>query len=160
LTPRTSILLALALAAPPVLAEEPAEPAEAAATPRAADAPSPPALDLDRLLRVPAPEPRASTRRGGRARDEWESAFAEGHAEVRELEQRIAANQRKLRESTGDDWSFSPAGAGQPADPAVLQIRAELRRDRQSLETARERLRDLEVEASLAGVPDAWRDEP
>ena len=38
-----------------------------------------------------------------------------------------------------------------------VRRRPELRRDRQSLETARQRRRELEVEASLAGVPEAWR---
>jgi hypothetical protein len=41
----------------------------------------------------------------------------------------------------------------------VLKLRAALKRDRQSLEAARQRLREIEVEASLAGVPDAWRGE-
>jgi hypothetical protein len=42
----------------------------------------------------------------------------------------------------------------------VLKVRAQLRRDRQSLEASRQRLRDLDVEASLAGVPEDWRKPP
>ena len=64
---------------------------------------------------------------------------------------------------TGEScWSchVSPTGGGMPSDPEVLRLRAQLRRDRQSLEAARQRLRDLDVEASLAGVPDDWMQPP
>ncbi len=50
---------------------------------------------------------------------------------------------------------WSPSSVRVP-DPEVQKLRAQLRRDRKSLETARRRLRDLQVEASLAGVPDGW----
>ena len=65
--------------------------------------------------------------------------------------------QEGIRAAAPDDWSFSPTGGGMPSDPEVLRLRAQLRRDRQSLEAARQRLRDLDVEASLAGVPDGWK---
>ncbi len=69
------------------------------------------------------------------------------------------ALQVKLREvSGGAEWSYSPAGAGDATDPEVLKLLASLRRDRGSLETAHMRLRELEVEASLAEVPDHWID--
>jgi hypothetical protein len=42
----------------------------------------------------------------------------------------------------------------------VLKARAQIQRDRQSLDAAERRLRDLKVEASLAGVPPDWQAPP
>jgi hypothetical protein len=95
--------------------------------------------------------------RGGKDRPTWESEFVDSRREIEELEMRIAETQERLREIVPDDWSFTPSGGGAPSDPEVLKLRASLRRDRQSLKAVRQRLLDLEVEASLAGVPDSWR---
>jgi len=97
--------------------------------------------------------------RGGRDEQEWRDAFGEARDEVAVLEQKVAEAQEKIRKVTGEGgFNFSPVGAGEAVDPEVHSLRAELKRDRQSLDSARSRLRDLEVEASLAGVPDAWRE--
>jgi hypothetical protein len=121
----------------------------------AATTPSEPSLE--RFLRVPAPDAPQSELRGGRGRRAWFEAFGKAEAEVGELEQRIAETQQALRSRSVGDWGYTPQGASTPTDPEVLKLRADLRRDRQSLEAARSRLRDLEVEASLAGVPEDWR---
>ncbi|MFQ5514775.1 MAG: hypothetical protein ACE5FG_10070 [Myxococcota bacterium] len=113
-------------------------------------------LELDRLLRPPKLKTRAPERLGGKDREQWGREFSEARSEIRALEERISESQQRIREASGGDWSFSPTGGGAPIAPEVLQLRAELRRDRQSLGAARQRLRDLEVEASLAGVPDSW----
>jgi hypothetical protein len=97
-------------------------------------------------------------RRGGKDRKTWASEFADARGEIVALETRIAGAQERIREIAPGNWSYSPTGGGAPMDPEVLRLRAELRRDRQSLEAARQRLRDLDVEASLAGVPDEWKD--
>ncbi|MGH2900204.1 MAG: hypothetical protein ACRDMZ_16135, partial [Solirubrobacteraceae bacterium] len=77
-------------------------------------------------------------------------------AEVADLEGKVEAIQNRLRQVTSGDWNYTPSG-GEATDPEVLKLRAQLRRDRQSLEASRQRLRDLQVEASLAGVPEEWR---
>jgi hypothetical protein len=115
-------------------------------------------LDLDRLLRPPGVVPATPTAEptlGGRDRAKWRSEFANANAEVADLESKVEVSQQRLRANTVGDWNYSPAG-GEASDPEVLKLRAQLRRDRQSLETARQRQRDLRVEASLAGVPEAW----
>ncbi len=117
-----------------------------------------PALDMNRLLQVPESSvPPRSELLGGKSRETWTQEFSEARLEVRELETQIEQTTLKLRASSPDDWSFSPTGGGPQSDPAVIQLRSQLRRDRQSLETAQRRLRDLEIEASLAGVPEPWK---
>jgi DNA repair exonuclease SbcCD ATPase subunit len=95
--------------------------------------------------------------RGGKDRQTWQEAFIRVRAEIEELEARIQEQQEELRASAGDDWSFSPTGGGPPQDPEVVKLRSSLRRNRQSLDAARQELRELEVEASLAEVPESWR---
>jgi hypothetical protein len=152
-----ALFLLWAVGAPAV---EPSGSDRSPETPSPADsgAKSRPHLDLDNLLRIPPGGVEAPDLRGGKDRSTWQSEFSEAHAEVQELEQRIEEAQAKLRESAPDDWSFTPTGGGAPSDPEILTLRAGLRRDRQSLDAARRRLQELEVEASLAGVPESWRE--
>ncbi len=145
-----------ARAAPDARAEATAAPAESA-LPEPGQAP---VLDLKRLLtpRSSLPARPAPARPGGKDRETWEREFAEQRAEVARLESTVDAKKKQLRESSGGDWGYSPAGGALPTDPEVQRLRAQLKRDRRSLETAERRLRDLQVEASLAGVPDPWKD--
>jgi len=115
-------------------------------------------LDLDRLLRPPGVTAPPSTEPsyGGRDRGAWQDEFVRARAEVTDLSGKVETLQSRLRQATAGDWNYSPSG-GEITDPEVLKLRAQLRRDRQSLEASRQRLRDLQVEASLAGVPDEWR---
>ena len=171
----TAVVLA-ATGAPPISCAwgqsgEPA-PADAPATPDAGDAAEgespaaetllpPPSLGLDSILRPrgvfeATPRPATDTR-GGRTRAEWGELFEGARQEVGELETRVDSLQQKLRTASSGEWGYSPIGSAETNDPEVQRLRAELKRDRRSLDTARTRLRDLEVEASLAGVPDDWR---
>jgi hypothetical protein len=116
-----------------------------------------PPLDLDTLLKPPAVkvQPTSNTY-GGRDQRAWQEEFRKARQEVSDLEGKVEAGQAHLRSAASGEWNYSPAG-GEPTDPEVLRLRSELRRNRQSLEASRQRLRDLQVEASLAGVPEAWR---
>jgi hypothetical protein len=121
-----------------------------------------PNLALDRLLDpragASASGERGPERPGGKDRETWQRQFAEANAEVVQLRSRVEESQRKMRAAAGDTaYSYSPAGGGETYDPDVLKTRAQLQRDRQSLQTAERRLRDLKVEASLAGVPVEWQ---
>lgn len=123
--------------------------------------PTTPKLGLDRLLRprtrLPSFPKVDTTGPGGKSREVWERDFAERRREVAELEANVEGTKANLRENSSTDWGYSPAGASLPTDPEVMKLRAQLKRDRKSLEAARRRLRDLQVEASLAGVPDPWQ---
>ncbi len=150
-------LLVLATAPAPAGAQEPAD--EGPALP-AGDGSG---LDLGDLLRprggFESKPAKREGQRGGRDEREWRDAFGRTRAEVTALEEKVAESQQKIRRVTGNgSYKFSPVGVGESVDPEVHRLRAQLKRDRQSLDTARSRLRDLEVEASLAGVPDSWRE--
>jgi Spy/CpxP family protein refolding chaperone len=125
-----------------------------------AETPRTPPLALDKLLnpRTGTPSSAESVRPGGKDRETWQKQFAEANAEVAQLRARVEESQRKMRNAAGDTaYSYSPAGGGETYDPDVLKTRAQLQRDRQSLQAAERRLRDLKVEASLAGVPTEWQ---
>jgi hypothetical protein len=119
--------------------------------------PPPKSLDLDRLLHPTAVrmQPTGKTY-GGRDESGWRGEFRKARQEVSDLEGKVEAVQQHLRNASSGEWNYSPAG-GEVTDPEVLKLRAQLKRDRQSLEASRQRLRDLDVEASLAGVPEDWR---
>ncbi|HTO07796.1 MAG TPA: hypothetical protein VMR86_12160 [Myxococcota bacterium] len=121
------------------------------------DAAPPKSLTLDRLLHPPAVgmQPTGKTY-GGRDMRGWKEEFRKARQEVSDLEGKVEAGQEHLRSASAGEWNYSPAG-GEITDPEVLKLRAQLKRDRQSLEASRQRLRDLDVEASLAGVPEDWR---
>jgi hypothetical protein len=141
----------------PLAAAQQGAPDDGSDTRGAARAPS---LDLDKLLNPKPGEPRAETpsRPGGKDRETWQREFQEATAEVGQLRSRVEESQRKMREAAGETgYSYSPAGGGETYDPDVLKTRAQLQRDRQSLQAAERRLRDLKVEASLAGVPPEWQ---
>lgn len=121
------------------------------------EAPPPKSLDLERLLQLPAVRAQPSGNYfGGRDQKAWRDEFRRAREEVSDLEGKVEAGQKHLRSAAAGEWNYSPAG-GEATDPEVLKLRAQLRRDRQSLEASRQRLRDLDVEASLAGVPQEWR---
>jgi hypothetical protein len=148
-----AILILLGTGAPlAATAEESAAAEEAVQRPE----PTEPPFDLERLLRVPRATRAAPELRGGKDRKAWEADFTRARQEVAGLEESLTTKQQQLREAAPQNWGFSPTGAGAPSDPEVLRLRSEIRRDRQSLEAAHQRLRELEVEASLAGVPPEW----
>lgn len=150
--PRTALLLPLLawlITAGTAAAQDEAPPGEQA------DRTAAPALDLNRLLQ-PRQAPDTRVRYGGKDLETWSGEFEQARSEVAALEQKIAEAQEKYRDASDAEWGYAPGGGGAPTDPEVLRIRAEIKRDRQSLEAARKRLRELGVAASLAGVPNEW----
>jgi len=119
-------------------------------------------LGLDSLLRprAGAPQepgqPRREATRADRDREGWQKAFAEVRAEIRDIEARLDKSREKVGAVSRSEYQYSPIGGGEQADPEVLKLRAAIRRDRKALDEAQTRLRELQVEASLAGVPEEW----
>ncbi len=127
---------------------------------------SPPPVQLDRLLKLPSDLRYDTERRGGATRAEWQQRFEDAYQERDSAAVGLAEAQAELEEISGteDAWTFSPPGlpsAGDSSDaPLSHRLRKEIDRHSEDLQRAQARLRDLDVEANLAGVPDAWRGAP
>lgn len=133
------------------------------------ESPAPPVVPLDQLLKLPssAPVEASIERRGGDTKAEWQARFRAAHKDVSEADSALQEVRDKLEEAAGDEsaWTMSAPGLGGAQDPtnAPLDYRLsqDMKRKREESARAHQALRDLEVEANLAGVPDGWRtDEP
>lgn len=154
-------------AAAPAQASETAEPesahsatsgAPAAEGAGSAPAPEPatgkPALGLDRLLQPRFELPDQPSKSPTRDCNAWAARFDDSRGEIKVLEQQIAQTREKISAKSGGAYQYSPLGGGETtSDPEVTKLRAQLKRDRESLEAAEKRHRELFVEADLAGVP-------
>jgi hypothetical protein len=119
---------------------------------------------IDKLLKIPDTGTYSTDLRGGVSRAEWRQRFHEARGSVDAAEKALAASQTKLSTAAGDksEWQFSPPGL--PAQPSEdsssnYQLREQVRRQRGELDRAHMRLRELDVQANLAGVPADWRAE-
>ena len=124
---------------------------------------------LDALLSVPKDylEPRGRTV-GGAGEDEWRRRFARAHERLEgaqtALDETKGALDQAAEGSGSSQWAVAPPGAGggggSPTDsPLSFKLRQELVRNRERLEEAERALRDLRIEADLAGVPPDWRND-
>jgi hypothetical protein len=147
---RWAVALAWAcLPAPAVASEEPA---------------ASPQVGIDQLLKLPSSvqvPPGKSARRGGHTRDEWRERFEDARGEIDEHRAALDRALAELKEMVGEQGSWQMAAPGMPAaaaedTPVSYQLREEIRRERVEMDRAEKRLRELEVEASLAGVPPEW----
>jgi hypothetical protein len=162
-------MLALALTAGPLAAEESLSPAvrpNAEATPPDAEDgedPAPaPSVKLDSLLKLPSDMSFQNERRHGASAEEWKSRFRESHAEIVHAQEELVRMKDELDELAGDggggQWNVAPPGSNQTeVQPMSYKLREELKRGRARLDEAERRHRQLEVEADLAGVPRDWR---
>jgi hypothetical protein len=119
--------------------------------------------DLDRLLKLPDSMEYSSDEKAGATRSEWRQRFYDAHAGVASAEKALEKAQSELKETVGakSEWQLAPPGM--PADASsedsssAFQLRQEVKRRRGEVDRTRARLRELEVEANLAGVPQEWR---
>lgn len=144
-------LMATFLPGGPTLAQEPTGPEGR------------PPVKLDRLLELPPSLDYTVERRGGRTAGEWRERFHEIRASLAAERSALADAEGRLEELAGstESWKVAPAlpGVGAPSDEAPLDygLRQEIRRHRAEIERLERRLRELEIEADLAGVPATWR---
>ena len=131
--------------------------------PAIAQTPPPPGnVGLDRLLKIPETLDFDVEKRGGLTRNEWLSRFEEARGSVVAAREGLAQAQDRLSAAAGrkDNWNMAPPGL--PVEAAegggdTHRLREDVRRWRAEIERSERRLRDLEVQASLAGVPESWR---
>ena len=124
---------------------------------------SPPkSVTLDQLLTLPHALPGESGQRGGMTRAEWSSRFAEAEAEVETAQVELDESLDKLSELVGktSNWKVAAplgqAAAPSESGPVNYGLKQEIRRKREGVERAERKVRDLIVEANLAGVPEDW----
>lgn len=122
---------------------------------------------LDALLKLPSGylEPSAETV-GGAGEGEWRRRFAQALEELGEARAALSTTKQEL-DSVADgggssQWAVAPPGVSNSGDgpansPLSFKLRQELDRNRERLDAAEKALRELRIEADLAGVPRAWR---
>ncbi len=123
---------------------------------------------LDELLKLPTGFMTKDAARpvAGASEEEWRRRFTRADKAIGEARETLAETRRELdglAETGGaSQWSVAPPGAsGQTAgggtSPLSFKLRQELGRNREALEEAEKALRELRIEADLAGVPAEWR---
>lgn len=159
------VVLALAVAGPPI--------------PAGAQDPAPD-VSLDDLLKLPSGIGYDVEKRGGAPRDEWQRRFQAVRMDLREAKAALARSLEEL-DAMGEsgNWKMAPPGlgqimqqqnqnqqtganapAGQTGDagaPLNQGLSSDIRRQKDEVKRAERALRDLEVEANLAEVPEDWR---
>ncbi len=100
----------------------------------------------------------------GASEDEWRRRFTRAEKAIVEARETLAETRRELDGLAGtggaSQWSVAPPGAsGQDSStsPLSFKLRQDLVRNREALEASEKALRELKIEADLAGVPAAWR---
>jgi hypothetical protein len=157
-TPNLAWRLALALALAAGLGAGPARSQEEAPV-TAAEAEQP--ADLERLLTLPGGESYEVDRRGGLSRGEWRSRFSEIQDALASERQALSEAEGRMDEAAGSasNWQMAPVPGMQPSPDAPLdyQLRVAIRRHKSEIERLERKLKQLEIEANLAGVPAEWR---
>jgi hypothetical protein len=150
------LLWACAIAAEPESDAEPA-PSEQGAPTQAA-----PPVAYDALFRLPsdmgAPAPSDS---GTLDRKRWEERFTAVRGDLDSAREQLTKSQAQLEAMARktENWQMAAPGAQPTAEnsPVSYKLRQDIRTQREEVARAERRLRELEVEASLAGVPAEWR---
>lgn len=128
---------------------------------RAADG-SAPAVSLDQLLRIPDQVHVEAPRRGGATRGEWRARFETAREERDRAQTALHAAQEELEEkaTAAGNWQMTAPGAaaGSNDGPLSYRLSLEIRHQREEVQRTEKRLRELRVEANLAGVPTEWID--
>jgi hypothetical protein len=124
-----------------------------------------PKVSLDELLMLPDSFEVETSRRGGATRAEWHARFNVAEAEVSEARAALEKTLGELEALAGKSGSYkvaSPFGQASPSagedsgSPLNYGLKQEIRRKRAEVERTERALLDLELEANLAGVPEAW----
>jgi hypothetical protein len=121
-----------------------------------------PSVGLDQLLRLPSSVTYETEERGGAGESEWRARFLAARAEIESARESLDKALKELEKAAAesDSWQVSAPGtkvaAGQDGSVSY-RLRQEIRNQREALALAEDRLRELEIEANLASVPEAWK---
>lgn len=121
-----------------------------------------PKVGLDKLLKLPSNLEVDVDKRGGATRSEWRTRFRDARAESETARAALEKAQSKLEGAAAESdspWRMAPPGASATAESTErYPLTLEVKRQRAEVERTDRRLRELEVEANLAGVPKEWRE--
>jgi hypothetical protein len=122
-----------------------------------------PQVELDQLLKLPSMLEYSVEKRGGLTPGEWRTRFQELRTALEAEREALELAESDLERVAGsaDAWQVAPpmpgmTGASSEA-PLDFRIRQTINRHRQEIDRLERQLRELEVEANLAMVPDDWR---
>jgi len=119
-------------------------------------------VDLDRLLKLPSSVEFDVEKKGGATKTEWRARFEQAHGEVQKARADLAKAEKALE--TGAEkspWTMTAPGVQattQTESTANFSLTQEVKHQREEVKRTEKHLRDLEVEANLAGVPADWRE--
>jgi len=122
-----------------------------------------PRVELDQLLKLPPNLDYSVQKRGRLTEGEWRSRFQKLQTALAAEREALAVAEGDLDRvaGTADAWQVAPpmpgGAAGASEAPLDYRIRQAINRHRQEVERLERQLRDLEVEANLAMVPEDWR---
>ena len=158
------LLFGRAIAADEAVAPEPAPAQPAPPTQSAPPVQPAPPVAYDALFRLPN-DSRSQPAQGAAVdRKRWEDRFASVRGDLDGARGRLAKAQADLETLAhkSDSWQMAAPGAQPTAEnsPVSYKLRQDIRQYREEVERSERRLRELEVEASLAGVPAEWRRPP
>ena len=126
-------------------------------------------VELDTLLHLPSGfGTRTPKGVAGASESEWRRRFSKADRELAEARRSLDKTKKELEEVAvaggGSQWSIAPPGGGggggdssSSSSPMSFKLRQKLREDRELIEEGERALRELRIEADLAGVPQAWR---
>lgn len=119
-------------------------------------------VGLDQLLKLPESLDFDVERRGGRTRLEWRALFEEAQKSIDVAKAGLADAQERHSKVAGrsDNWTMAPPGLPVEAaddNPDTRALREDIARWRAEISRAEARQREINIEASLAGVPEDWR---
>ena len=125
-------------------------------------------VELDSLLQLPSGFGSTSTRVvAGAGESEWRRRFGKADRELLKARASLNETKRELDEVAVDggssQWSVAPpgggagGGAGAGPSPLSFKLRQKLKDDRERIDAKKRALRELRIEADLAGVPQSWR---
>ncbi len=119
-----------------------------------------PEVELDHLLQLPDSLDYSVERHGKATEGEWRTRLENARAELAQAQDALTRAQEKLEELAAgtENWQFAPPGmsAEGSGDVTTYELRQEVKRQRAEVERSERKLRELKIEARLAGVPENW----
>src|SRR5262245_27076922 len=129
-------------------------------TPAEPSQPAPP-VAYDALFRLPENTGSQPTQGAAVDRKRWEERFTAVQSDLDGARAQLAKAQSDLEALAHktDSWQVAAPGAQPNSEnsPVSYKLRQDIRHYREEVGRAERRLRELEVEASIAGVPPEWR---